>query len=479
MKRFLAIILSVTLLCTFVPAASAVASVDAERAAQSLYDLGLFQGTGNNADGTPNFDLDRTPTRAEAVTMLVRLLGKDAEAKAGAWETPFTDVADWARPYVGYAYANGLTTGTSDTTFGSEDPINATQYLTFVLRTLGYTSGTDFQWDSAWTKSNEINLGNHRYNADTTSFTRGDVAYISETALYTKGKGEDKTLGEKMGKFELLELTPENLKGVWKKSYIDWNDRSVDDELIFDSNTCKEIEKAQNGHTYYYEGEFTIADGNTKWLWQDVYCCDIMENGSKSYSLIKREEFKDLHVVGYSGDDVIVHFSDGTYVLRNTGWVGSSYIKVEKSELLDEGLKVMAAYKAENPTLEIILANTDSDDPEYNDVAMTRIQEDYRGEVSMWKMSNFHYDSAEHYDKTYTVTIYISGEWLKDRLGGDATGTKSCDIDWQLYDESQEYVIDSGTIYSPKVYAGGKFKDASDIIFNLPAATYYLVLSLT
>jgi hypothetical protein len=45
-------------------------------AADKLHTLGLFQGTGSNADGTPNYDLARTPTRAEAVTMLVRLLGK-------------------------------------------------------------------------------------------------------------------------------------------------------------------------------------------------------------------------------------------------------------------------------------------------------------------------------------------------------------------------------------------------------------------
>lgn len=182
MKRFLTIILSVALLCTFVPAASAATS-DQESAAQSLHDLGLFQGTGNNTDGTPDFDLDRAPTRAEAITMLVRLLGKEEEAKAGTWTTPFTDVADWAKPYVGYAYANGLTTGTSDTTFGGDATVNATQYLTFVLRTLGYTSGTDFQWDSAWTKSDEIKLTDGRYNANTISFTRGDVAIISNNAL--------------------------------------------------------------------------------------------------------------------------------------------------------------------------------------------------------------------------------------------------------------------------------------------------------
>lgn len=183
MKRFIATILSIALMCSFVPAAFAASNKETQ-AAQALYDLGLFQGTGNNADGTPNFDLDRAPTRAEAVTMLVRLLGKDAEAKAGSWTTPFTDVADWAKPYVGYAYTNGLTTGTSATTFGGEQTIDATQYLTLVLRALDYTSGTDFQWDSAWTKSDEIGLTEGQYH-NNGRFTRGHVASISYTALTT------------------------------------------------------------------------------------------------------------------------------------------------------------------------------------------------------------------------------------------------------------------------------------------------------
>lgn len=319
MKRFIAVILSLALLCSFVPAAFAAS--DGERQyAQALYDLGLFQGTGNNADGTPNFDLDRTPTRAEAVTMLVRLLGKDAEAKAGSWTTPFTDVADWAKPYVGYAYANGLTTGTSATTFGGEDPINATQYLTFVLRALGYTSGTDFQWDSAWTKSDEIKLTDgYTYNANTTKFTRGDVAMISAGALYTKGKGEDKTLGEKIGKFELLELTPENLKGVWKNYYIGESGYTHNEEVIFDSNTYQRIAKS-NSSVDYSEGEFTIADGKVKSPLKNNY-----------YGI------EDMPVFDYSKEDFLARLNDGSYVLRS--W-SDFYKKVEKSELLDEGLKV-------------------------------------------------------------------------------------------------------------------------------------------
>ncbi len=100
MKRYVSLLLSLTLLLSCTPISHA-ASEEAVQAAQSLYELGLFNGTGTNPDGTPTFDLDRAPTRQEAIIMLVRLLGKEEEAKAGTWETPFTDVDNWAKPYVG------------------------------------------------------------------------------------------------------------------------------------------------------------------------------------------------------------------------------------------------------------------------------------------------------------------------------------------------------------------------------------------
>ena len=59
---------------------SAQQATKAQTAADALHTLGLFNGTGSNADGTPIYDLDRTPTRHEAVTMLVRLLGKESDA---------------------------------------------------------------------------------------------------------------------------------------------------------------------------------------------------------------------------------------------------------------------------------------------------------------------------------------------------------------------------------------------------------------
>ena len=196
MKKLISILLACALLFALTPAVFA-ADAEEENAADVLFALGLFRGTGTNADGSPIYDLDRAPNRAEAVTMLVRLLGKEEEANAGAWDTPFTDVDAWAKPYVGYAYANGLTNGTGATTFSGKDPVTATQYLTFVLRALGYSSDTDFKWNAAWELTNELGITCGEYD-NAAAFDRGDVVKISVSALEAYMKGAAFTLADKL-----------------------------------------------------------------------------------------------------------------------------------------------------------------------------------------------------------------------------------------------------------------------------------------
>ena len=175
-KRLSCIILTLVMIISLVPFAAA-ASDEATEAAEALYELGLFKGTGTNPDGTPIFDLDKTPTRNQAIIMLVRLLGKEEEAKAGTWKIPFTDVSDSMKPYIGYAYTNGLTNGYTATTYCGTNPIKANQYIAFVLRSLGYESGKDFEVSSSWKLSDKLGITNGQYENPST-FTRGDVAII-------------------------------------------------------------------------------------------------------------------------------------------------------------------------------------------------------------------------------------------------------------------------------------------------------------
>ena len=198
MKRWILWLLVLTLLLSLMPGALAV-SDEAMTAAEKLYELGLFRGTGTDQDGDPVFELDRAPTRYEGITMLVRLLGMENAALNGTWDTPFTDVTDWAKPYVGYAYANGLTNGVSATAFGGDTAISATQYLTFVLRALGYESGKDFRWDAAWELSDALGISGGRYTAaNNGTFLRGDAAIVSENALDVPLKDGSATLYERI-----------------------------------------------------------------------------------------------------------------------------------------------------------------------------------------------------------------------------------------------------------------------------------------
>jgi len=199
-KKLFCLFLAVLMACSLMPSALA-ANKAAEEAAETLYELGLFRGTGTNADGTPIFDLDKTPSRNQAVIMLVRLLGKEQEALAGNWTLPFTDVPknSTAYPYIGYAYANGLTNGTTKTTYSGTAPIRANQYITFVLRAMGYESGKDFEVSTAWTLSDKLGITHWQYNAaNAASFLRSDVAMISANALSAPLKGINLPLADKL-----------------------------------------------------------------------------------------------------------------------------------------------------------------------------------------------------------------------------------------------------------------------------------------
>ncbi len=167
-----------------------------EKNAERLSHLGLFAG------GTSGFELDRRPTRAEAAVMLVRMTGKEDEAAAGYYSHPFTDVPPWADHYVGYLYENGLTSGISAKLFGSNQFISVDQYVTFVLRALGYSDAQgDFKSRDSLTKAGQIKLLTDDeivYYSSKGEFLRDDIIGITINALATLLKDSDQSLLDKL-----------------------------------------------------------------------------------------------------------------------------------------------------------------------------------------------------------------------------------------------------------------------------------------
>ena len=156
------------------------------RFANSLHALGLFNGTGTGPDGKPLYELNRTGTRVEAVVMLVRFLGRETEAKNGSFTHPFTDVPDWAAPYVGYAYENGLTNGISATEFGPSATCTAQMYLTFMLRALGYSADDPSVYQNASELARQhgiFSTEQDSYELCERNFWRADMAAASYRLL--------------------------------------------------------------------------------------------------------------------------------------------------------------------------------------------------------------------------------------------------------------------------------------------------------
>lgn len=180
--------------------ASGASAADFTSSADVLKDLGLFQGS------EAGYDLDRAPDRAEAATMMVRLLGKEAEAKAyyeaNADKFPFTDLDngyEWAKPYVAWLYDQGLTSGATATTFEPGNKCTAQQYTTFLMRALGYSDaeGGDFTYDKAIDFATEKGVVD-MFNMDADDFMRDDVVAMSYTALSVAPKSGETDLLTKL-----------------------------------------------------------------------------------------------------------------------------------------------------------------------------------------------------------------------------------------------------------------------------------------
>lgn len=180
--------------------ASGASAANFTSSADVLKDLGLFQGS------EAGYDLDRAPDRAEAATMMVRLLGKEAEAKtyyeANADKFPFTDLDngyEWAKPYVAWLYDQGLTSGATATTFEPGNKCTAQQYTTFLMRALGYSDaeGGDFTYDKAIDFATEKGVVD-MFNMDADDFMRDDVVAMSYTALSVAPKSGETDLLTKL-----------------------------------------------------------------------------------------------------------------------------------------------------------------------------------------------------------------------------------------------------------------------------------------
>ena len=197
-KRIVAIIFVITVIFSLTTMASAATSASTVSTtldrANALKELGLFMGS------SAGFDLDKAPTRTEAVIMLLRVLGEEKAAQSSSYENPFTDVPAWAVKEVTYAYNKGYTSGLSSNKFGSTELVTPEQFFTFMLRALGYSDKADgdFVWNASIQKAESLGIVPPDKYKTGTNFTRGDCVDIIYSFLGANKKDGTTTLAKSL-----------------------------------------------------------------------------------------------------------------------------------------------------------------------------------------------------------------------------------------------------------------------------------------
>ncbi|MBE7004384.1 MAG: S-layer homology domain-containing protein [Ruminococcaceae bacterium] len=179
---------------------ASTAEPDYNAIASALKSLSLFRGTDTGyGDG---FDLERTPTRLQALVMLIRMLGEEDAALACTSPSPFKDIANnhWGRAYVAYAFEKGYTNGVEDNKFAPDRAASADMYVEFVLRALGYSSTAQTDISDAADRAMAVGVitSGEREALLANDFLRADVAYLSWYALGAPLPGTLQTLHEKL-----------------------------------------------------------------------------------------------------------------------------------------------------------------------------------------------------------------------------------------------------------------------------------------
>ncbi len=194
MKRWLAVLLMAVMLGTMVPQAFA----DTPQVppmppftdvVMTPYErpVGYLYALGL-VSGTSQFTFSPKDqvTRAQMAAFIVRALGKQRDSVKVSQK--FTDVpaTHWAADVVAKAVAEGIVRGTSETTFAPDAPVTYAQAVVMLLRALGYEKTLVGEYPTAHIlKASELGwLKGTEFSMDAPA-TRGDVAIMLAAAVFT------------------------------------------------------------------------------------------------------------------------------------------------------------------------------------------------------------------------------------------------------------------------------------------------------
>lgn len=190
LKRALSLLLSSTMvLGMLVMGGSAAGYKDVDdsnvnqEAIEVLQTVGIMTGDQNG-----NFNPDGSITRNEMAVVMAHLLNLDYDYYRGT--NPFTDVPEWAAPYVAACAAEGVVAGIGNGQYGGNQKVTAAQASLMVMKALGYfQNAEDFgsDWQVATIRqASYINLFDNISSNAESALTRAQVAQLVLNGLKAK-----------------------------------------------------------------------------------------------------------------------------------------------------------------------------------------------------------------------------------------------------------------------------------------------------
>ncbi|MDR0905244.1 MAG: CAP domain-containing protein [Oscillospiraceae bacterium] len=177
--------------------ASAYAASETDTAVAYLVNQGIYAGDENG-----NLMLDKSLTRAELTVILTRLDFADAPGGLAEWSewgsahfgdpanryNTFTDLPQWAAPYIEYCYQRSLMVGIGDNKFDPNSTVSPKQVCTVILRYCGVPT-TDWGYDTAIAKAKALGL-TPEMGIDGDVILRDTMAVVIYRGINYKPSGE-------------------------------------------------------------------------------------------------------------------------------------------------------------------------------------------------------------------------------------------------------------------------------------------------
>ena len=364
LKRALSLLLSSTMvLGMLVMGGSAESYKDVDRAdnqeaIEVLQAVGIMTGDENG-----NFNPDKTVTRNEMAVIMSQLLNLDYDYYRGT--NPFTDVPDWAAPYVAACAAEGVVAGIGNGLYGGNNTVTAAQASLMIMKALGYFQnaedfGSDWQVATIRQASYIDLFDGINANAET-ALTRNQIAQLvlnglkSDMVYFTGDMGiqiGDVTVGYK-GEYTVRTSSDKKYNTLVG---------GTTDIVASDKYTIQLGEELYNGKLTERSATDAFERPATTWRYDNSDIGTYADEPDASYTAGVKigTIYNDLGLTKGIADEDTTVYEDGRLVdgLTHDAWTKYDIVKGQTAKIGGNGALTEVYYNDEDNTATIVVSNT-------------------------------------------------------------------------------------------------------------------------